>query len=158
MSRPRKPTAVLELNGAFQHDPQRKEARANEPDGVGELGSPPTWMTDEEKKIWRKYKKTAPWLTASDELAYIAVVKLTVKIWSGTAKSADFSSYKALLSSLGLTAADRSKVNAAPKKTEQPHDEWTVLHRPGNTVRTASINGQGFGLHTGTAGVQPISD
>ncbi|MFT5394742.1 MAG: hypothetical protein ACI8PT_004954 [Gammaproteobacteria bacterium] len=36
--RPRKPTSILELSGAFKKDLQRRAARANEPKLIAEIG------------------------------------------------------------------------------------------------------------------------
>jgi hypothetical protein len=41
MSRPRTPTAVLELRGAFKEHPERARERAGEPRPTEPLGEPP---------------------------------------------------------------------------------------------------------------------
>src|SRR5688500_1943592 len=46
MPRPRNPTGVLQLSGAFRKDPQRLAARAHEPQFMKGLGEPPDWLDD----------------------------------------------------------------------------------------------------------------
>jgi hypothetical protein len=53
MTRPRKPTAVLEQGGAFVKDPQRKRARQNEPKPSGPIGDPPDHLDREEIQAWQ---------------------------------------------------------------------------------------------------------
>lgn len=52
MATPRKPTAILELNGAFKNHPARGRARANEPKPDPDLGLPPGRLTKNEKAAW----------------------------------------------------------------------------------------------------------
>ncbi len=52
MARPRKPTAVLELTGAFKHNPQRK--RPNEPKESRPLGDPPARLPAAARRYWRE--------------------------------------------------------------------------------------------------------
>lgn len=44
MPRPRKPTAVLHLNGAFKKNPDRAAARTGEPKFEKGIGEPPEWL------------------------------------------------------------------------------------------------------------------
>lgn len=50
--RPRKPTALLELSGAFKHDPQRK--RPGEPKELRPLGDPPARLSLEAVPYWHE--------------------------------------------------------------------------------------------------------
>jgi hypothetical protein len=52
MARPRKPTAALELKGAFKKDPQRKAERKDEPKPSGAVGHAPAFFVVDEKLIW----------------------------------------------------------------------------------------------------------
>lgn len=68
MARPRKPTNVLELTGAFKKDPQRRREDA-EP--VGELTAPPAHINGAVLHAWKEIAKYAPRdvLTNSDRLS-----------------------------------------------------------------------------------------
>ena len=57
MGRKRKPTAVLEMSGAFKKNPDR---RRNEPESTGPLGSPPESFSKPEVEAWRVLVERAP--------------------------------------------------------------------------------------------------
>ena len=52
MGRPRKPTALLELTGAFKRNPQRWRARSNEPKPTGPIGDYPSDRAVTPADIW----------------------------------------------------------------------------------------------------------
>ena len=70
MARPRKPSNVLELKGAFSKNPKRGAARANEPDPVGDIGEAPAYLDENEKACWHEIVKMchAGSLCAADAL------------------------------------------------------------------------------------------
>src|SRR4051812_41128553 len=75
MARPRKPTAVLELNGSFKKDPQRKKQREGEPKPTGPLGDAPKWLNKEEKTTWRELQsQLAPGVAGSSDSASFATL------------------------------------------------------------------------------------
>ena len=82
MPRPRKPTAALELSGAFAKNPQRKGARANEPKPEGEIGAPPGYFDKDTAAIWHEYvAEAAPGvLTVSDRKVLELTCRLTRKM------------------------------------------------------------------------------
>jgi hypothetical protein len=67
MSRPRTPTAVLELRGAFKAYPERARERAGEPRPTEPLGEPPGRLKSHEKAAWREMAKHGFWLTSADQ-------------------------------------------------------------------------------------------
>ena len=128
MSRPRKPTAELENSGAFEKNPSRALARSNEPANVPDLGNPPTCLSKDEKRIWKECRRIAPWITAADAYALESVCRLVVKMRTGAMKSADYSVLRSLLSALGLTPGDRSKVSV-PSDKQPEIDEFAAFMR-----------------------------
>jgi hypothetical protein len=60
MARPNKPTALLELNGAFKKDPARRRAREHEPKPSGPLGEPPASFPPNQKQAWLELSSQAP--------------------------------------------------------------------------------------------------
>lgn len=54
MARPRKPSNILELNGAFKRNPARGKARENEPVPNGEIGDPPNHLPANVAECWRE--------------------------------------------------------------------------------------------------------
>src|SRR4051812_42554446 len=83
MPRNKVPTAILDAKGSFIQNPSRK--RPNEPTGENGLGSPPRYLTDALKKIW---KETAVRLLPgvaleSDRDAFEMMVRMTETLRSG---------------------------------------------------------------------------
>lgn len=126
MGRPRKPTPVLELTGAFRKDPQRR--RDAEPVGEGPLGDPPpTWDNDEElRSIWQEIVSITPSgvLTRADRLIVEMICLMMKRVRSGHAMLGEMRLLMAGLGKLGLTPADRSRVSVA---REEEQDEFTKL-------------------------------
>ena len=156
MPRPRKPTAQLEMSGAFDKNPARGLARANEPRPSGELGNPPSYLSKLEKKIWKDIRKSAPWIKSADAFALEAVCRLTAKMREGNMKAADYSCMRSLLAALGLTPGDRSKVSIAPeKKPEKDGDEFAIS-RTSDLLRKPSFVRRDFSKQVDTLGVQKV--
>ncbi|MDP9039823.1 MAG: hypothetical protein M3O02_11220 [Acidobacteriota bacterium] len=82
MGRPRKPTAVLEATGAFQKDPRRAEARANEPKANGPIGDPPAYFDNVHRAIWFELIDECPSgvLAKSDRKHLELASRLTAKM------------------------------------------------------------------------------
>jgi phage terminase small subunit len=141
MGRNKTPTAILEAKGAFLINPQR--ARPNEPKGDHPLGSPPKYLSKEQKKIWKEIaKRLLPGVALeSDRDAFELMVRLTaamrhgVKMADGTImpaevamKAADRSTLISLWSRFAMTPADRSRVSAE-KPQESALDKF-MRNRP----------------------------
>lgn len=132
MSRPRKPTAALELSGALKHDPKRYADRADEPKPTASLGNAPPCLSPEEKKVWAELRRTVFWLTNADRQAVEMLCELIVKRRSGTITAGERGVMMNLFVHFGMTPADRSKVQAAPKKPhgEAPGEGWAMFTNP----------------------------
>jgi len=111
MGRPRKPTAVLELTGAFRKNPQRKRT---EPPATGPLGVPPEHFTGEQAVVWHELAAVCPpgVLTRADRvLVEIAVVLMLRFRKQGTyMRRGYFNLLVSVLSRMGMSPADRSRV------------------------------------------------
>lgn len=118
MARPRKPTAVLELTGAFQKDPQRK--RPNEPKPTGSLGEPPVDFDEYLKALWQDLVRMVPAgvLTNADRWLVELACRTMRQVKKGEALAAEKNLLLSCLSRMGLTPADRSKIAAQPQKEE----------------------------------------
>lgn len=125
MARPRKPTNVLELKGAFKKHPERAAERANEPEPTGEIGDPPKHLTGLALECWTEIVGLAHagTLCAADRL----VVEHGARALAALRSSDDYADTKLMirletvLGKLGLTPADRSKVQVLkPKENANP--------------------------------------
>lgn len=141
--RPRKPTALLELNGAFKHNPDR--ARPNEPKELRPLGDPPARLPIEVLPFWREIVDMVIGgvLTYRDrwcvELAARLMWKSThaipaeailelaragelgtdvikAMVARETISSSEQATLNRLLASMGMTPADRSKLSVPQEK------------------------------------------
>lgn len=129
MARPRKPTNVLELKGAFKKDPRRAAAREDEPQPVTPIGPAPEHFDEVQAACYDELVRRAHAgvLCDSDaitvEVGAVLLARLRTKTDEFTA--GEFGRIQAILGALGMTPADRSKV-AAIKQGEKanPYAEF----------------------------------
>jgi phage terminase small subunit len=118
MARPRKPTAVLELAGAFEKDPKRGKAREHEPKPLGTLGEPPEHLDELHQSQWQLMAAEAPWLTSADAFMFEVAVKYMMRFTVGTTDSKCDALLINVLNKLGFGPAERSKISAPGAKKE----------------------------------------
>lgn len=113
----RKPTNVLQLAGAFKHDPKRGEARANEPKPAEPLRlDAPAGLTQLQAMSWRELRKCVHEgsCSANDEPALLVAAKLYCRIVYETEdafSTKDVTAFFSILTKFGMTPADRSRVS-----------------------------------------------
>lgn len=124
MSRPRKPTATLELNGAFAKNPNR---RRKDPATSGPVGDPPPSMDKKFHATWHELVWQAPVdvLRSRDR----AVLEIAVRVLyairnSDKLEAALVSQLTKCLSSMGMTPSDASKVHAPHERKENPFAKY----------------------------------
>lgn len=123
---PRKtPTNVLELRGSFKKHPERRAARANEPEPTGPIGSPPSHLTLTQCAAWQEIVDNAhPGVFGSSDRAALEIAAVLMAEFRqlGTAGITDarISRLISLLSSFGMTPADRAKINVTCKQKRNP--------------------------------------
>ena len=124
MGRPRTPTNVLDMRGAFAKNPKRAKERENEPDAGGEVGEPPEHLTDVEKAVWLEVLElTAPGVVGkSDRLALEMLACMIAQIREAhwMVPAAVLTRCETLMGKFGMTPADRSKVGAPKKDKANP--------------------------------------
>ena len=107
MARPRTPTRILALRGAFRKDPQREHARDGEPMPKAGIGKPPKTLSPGALEAWRQLVDNAPAGSLGDaDRAYLEVAAelLALKRLVGVAamSSAKLSRLEVMLGKLGL--------------------------------------------------------
>jgi hypothetical protein len=123
MPKPRVPKAKAEVSGAALHDPQRfKERKVSK--RTRSLGEPYLRMTPEQKEAWAELSYELPWLNSSHR----PIVRLAC-IWMAKMEDDDFGvsatqALSSILSKLGATPADESKVNHGDDEEEDPADKF----------------------------------
>jgi len=120
MGRPRTPTAVLEVKGAFKKHPERKEARSNEPIAAGALGEPPKRLTTKLRELWYELIEQVPAgvLTSADRWLVEMTVRMQHLVIQGEATSVDKTLLSTCLGKMGCNPADRSRLSV-PKQAEE---------------------------------------
>jgi hypothetical protein len=143
MSRPRTPTAVLELKGSFRKNPRRGEDRALEPQAVGHLEPPAQWRVSETDfraaeyarylAIWNETVAICWWLTPAESGPLATYCRLKDKENKNAAKPADLSNLIKLYPILGMTQDGRAKFrergaealsDGASKGPHAQGDDW----------------------------------
>lgn len=127
MSRPRKPTKLIALQGGFRKHPERARARAAEPQPNGELGDPPACLSKVQQRIWYELAEQVPSgvLTNADRILVELTVRLISKMRSGRAMASEVSLLQSCLSRMGLTPADRSRVSSSTP--DKPRNAFAEL-------------------------------
>ena len=122
MSRPRKPTAVLEGTGAYIKHPERKRERSAEPIPTAPLGDPPHHLGPEERAIWLELSSLMPPNVAknSDRFAVEIIVCLMANFRKHRATVGEIAQLSSLLGRMGLTASDRSRIKTTNGPTQDP--------------------------------------
>lgn len=117
MGRPRTPTKVIEMRGAFRKNPNRKRT---DPQVKGPIGNAPKHLSAKEKKIWDEVVENAPVgvLTSADRIALEEMCSLIYERRYDLASMP--CSKRNLLRSyvgvFGMTPGDRSRVNVPGPK------------------------------------------
>ena len=122
----RKPTNVLQLNGAFAHDPKRRRV---DPLPNGPIGAAPRQGAMTFAKAWDYLVRCAPdgVLFDRDRVWLELAAALFVEYRNhGIAEMhpAKLSRLTSMLASLGMSPADASRVHANPKPVRGDFDDF----------------------------------
>ena len=128
MGRPRKPTAHLEIVGAFKAHPER--VRDAEPQCDEAVGGAPEWLTKSQRKAWDYLANSAsmcPGVLTKMDRAYLELcARALAGVWdydetenNGRAMTGNgLSVVGKMLGKLGMTPSERSGV-VVPRGAEQ---------------------------------------
>lgn len=110
MSRPRTPTAILELRGSFSKHPERARERAGEPRPLNTLGPPRVSLKTKEKAVWNELRTEGFWLTSADAFMVEIASSLMAQHRAGEIDNPARSLLISTLSKLGFGPTERSKL------------------------------------------------
>lgn len=119
----RKPIEAHALSGSVQKNPKRYEGRTTEPRPSAPIGNAPDHLSTEAQKVWEELVSIAPKgsLGCSDRLILEIVCVLTVAFRAGLlTRASEVSQLINALGRLGLTPADRAKLNVEPQPEPGP--------------------------------------
>lgn len=125
--RPRTPSNVLEMRGAFVAHPERAAARKDEPVPNSDIGDPPKGMNVGARKCWVYLVEIAPHGVLGDsDRAYLEVaaelLALKRRVGVERMESAKLNRLETMLGKLGLNPADRSRVSIDRRKPRNTFD------------------------------------
>lgn len=128
MARPRKPSNVLEMAGAFKKNPDRRRAREQEPEPAGDIGDPPEFLDEVERGCWIELVSLCHEgvLCAADR----PFMEYGARVWAQLRNSGEIDPklgirFETVCARLGMTPADRSKVSGRkPDGKKDPYDEF----------------------------------
>jgi hypothetical protein len=123
MPRQRIPTAKAEASGAAAKNPARFKDR-KKPKSSRPLGEPYKTMTDEQKKAWFEIQYEMPWLTSSDRIMVRLACSWIARMEMDDLGVAASGVLSTLLSKLGGTPVDVSKVMHVGEEEADPADEF----------------------------------
>jgi hypothetical protein len=111
MSRPRTPTAVLALRGAFRRNPNRLKDRKCEPIVTNPLPEPPKYLTKAATLAWLEMKAWGFWLTSADQFLVAIAATLMDRYRIDQLKAGDVSLLIGLLGKIGFSPKERGSLN-----------------------------------------------
>lgn len=120
--RPRLPNEVAKITGAVAKNAGRFAGRSSPK--VFSLGPAPKHYDEKRKKIWDEFNDDFPWLGRSDRNLVRMGVDMRSRIDEGDAPINVYAQFRMVLSSMGGTPVDRSKVNNPVETDDDPADEF----------------------------------
>lgn len=112
------PVAKAKVTGAAARNPKRHSKRADPVTGV--LGGAPIHLEKFAKRAWERFRAELPWLTSSDRaLLEVACIIRAEMLRGEVVGIQKLNTYQAVLSKLGATPTDRSKVNVPDEEPEE---------------------------------------
>jgi len=111
MARPRTPTAVLALRGAFINHPSRGRDREFEPRIATGLPAPPRYLESATAAMWLEMKYRGYWLTSADGFLVEIAATLMARYRVDALNSGDIALLIGLLGKIGFSPGERGKMN-----------------------------------------------
>ena len=123
MPRHRLPQAKAEVSGAALKNPATfKDRRA--PSGLGPIGAPFPQMTEAQATVWRELACDLPWLNAGHRTLLRLACILSARLDQADVGVNQIQTLSAVLSKLGATPVDETRINHAPEPDEDPAERW----------------------------------
>jgi hypothetical protein len=123
MPRHRLPQAKAEVSGAALKNPATfKDRRA--PSGLGPIGEPYPQMTLEQQAAWHDLARDLPWLNASHRTLLRLACIISARLDDEAVGINQLQTLSAILSKLGATPVDETRVNSVAEEVEDPADRF----------------------------------
>lgn len=123
MARPRLPQAKAEVSGAALKNPGTFKARSV-PKGTRPVGEPYARMTPDQQAVWADLKAELPWLNSSHRTLLRLACILTCRLDEADVGVNQIQTLSAILSKLGATPVDETRVTVPAEDEEDPADKF----------------------------------
>jgi hypothetical protein len=134
MARPRTPTQVLEITGAFVNHPARGRERKAEELVASGRPTRPAWLKDRAAAIFDEYAEIGFWLSAADSMTLAVWASLSVEVENVASMGASrIAVWNRIGNSLGFDTASRSRLGVHPPlapASPQPRNRTSKYFRP----------------------------
>jgi hypothetical protein len=127
MPRPRVPQAKAEASGAAVVNPARFKDRKT-PKRVRPIGEPYAAMTEAQQAYWHDLVGDLPWLNSSHRMILRLACILSTKLDESDFSLAAAKALSSVLSKLGATPADETKVNHGAGEEDDANDKFFGPH------------------------------
>lgn len=134
MPTPRKTIAQLADSGTLARNKGRYKSRiAAQPNFIRPVGKAPTHLSPGARAAWAEAVKNAPHglLERSDRLILEVLSRLVVRMRTSEPKTSELNALVNILSKMGLTPADRAKLNVPapidPAVKAAEDDQWAAF-------------------------------
>lgn len=111
------------MSGAALHDPARHKDRRG-PSNTRPVGEPYPTMTEAEIGYWRELVNELPWLHSGHRILLRMACRLSARLDEGEVGVSATQVLSSLLSKLGATPVDETKVNHQDGDEEDPTDRF----------------------------------
>lgn len=123
MPRHRLPQAKAEVSGAALKNPATFKDRLA-PTGLGQIGEPFPQMTPDQKAAWHDLTRDLPWLNASHRTLLRLACIISARLDEADVGINQLQTLSAIMSKLGATPVDETRLNYAPEAEEDPADKY----------------------------------
>ena len=123
MARPRLPQAKAEVSGAALKNPGTFKIR-KVPKGTRPLGQPYARMSEDQCAAWEQFRDELPWLNSSHRTLLRLACILTCRLDQADVGVNQIQTLSAILSKLGATPVDETKVSVPDGEDEDPADAF----------------------------------
>ena len=123
MANPRLPAMKADVSGAAMKNPQRHKAR-KAPKGTRPLGQPYARMSENQCAAWEEFRDELPWLNSSHRTLLRLACILTCRLDEADVGVNQIQTLSAILSKLGATPVDETKIVVADDSEEDPADAF----------------------------------
>ena len=126
MSRPFKPTAIMEATGAFKRHPERR--RTGEPVPRKGVGAAPERLSSDFAEVWDELvDNICPGVLGNSDRIHLELTATLLCQYRADPvnfSAAQYRNLMTMLARLGMNPSDRTRLSVMPETEEDPFDKY----------------------------------